>query len=289
VFSYHANRSARPDAARRSTKKLADGLANASATMLRGTHVNWLKRGPMLAGLAFVLLLALANLLLSSSPKVMVASDTSGQIFLRPPATYVQGAHDAFAASFFNRNKITVNTGAIASRMHSQFPELASVSVSLPFFGMRPVVYIRPATPKILLASANNGTYVVDENGRALIASQQATHLDKLHLPVVTDQSGLAVGLGKAVLPSGSVSFITEVVGQLQTKHITINTLTLPKASNELDVQVSGTPYSIKFNLQGNGRAEAGTYLAVAAQLQREHKTPASYIDVRVDQRAYYW
>jgi len=53
-------------------------------------------------------------------------------------------------------------------------------------------------------------------------------------------------------------------------------------------VKVKGVPYNVKFNLMGDARAEAGTYLAVKQRLEAGHVTPGSYIDVRVDERAYY-
>lgn len=291
VFSYHTNRAARPEAARDTRAgagKSGSVIKGASAAMLRGKHVNWLKRGPVLLGAALAMLVLLANLVVSTSPRMQVADVQNGRIFLRAPSIYLQAAHNMLAGSLLNRNKITIDTHAIANRMQAQFPELASVSIELPLVGTQPIVYVQPAAPKLLLTSTGGTVYVVDENGRALILASKVARLDTLQLPMVTDQSGLTVGLGKPTLPSSSISFITEVVGQLNAKNLHIKSMTLPQASSELDVQVSSAPYIIKFNLRGNGRVEAGTYLAVAAQLAREHKTPTTYIDVRVDQRAYY-
>jgi hypothetical protein len=63
----------------------------------------------------------------------------------------------------------------------------------------------------------------------------------------------------------------------------------LPPAASELDVQLNGRPYFVKFNLQSNNpRGEAGTFLATIAQLSRQNIVPGHYVDVRVDGRAYY-
>ena len=65
--------------------------------------------------------------------------------------------------------------------------------------------------------------------------------------------------------------------------------MTLPPAASELDVKIAGKPYFVKFNLQADdARRQAGTFLATQAQLQRKGITPAQYIDVRVEGRAYY-
>ncbi len=142
--------------------------------------------------------------------------------------------------------------------------------------------------PTLILQTIAGNAYVIDDRGRALLPASQVPQISKLSLPTVTDQSGLSIALGKVALPSSSVTYITEVVGQLRAQQLAIAALTLPAASSELDVRVSGAPYTIRFNLQGNARAEAGTYLAAIAQLNREHKVPSTYIDVRVDERAYY-
>jgi hypothetical protein len=65
--------------------------------------------------------------------------------------------------------------------------------------------------------------------------------------------------------------------------------MTLPPAASELDVQIVDQPYFIKFNLENDDpRQQVGTYIATQAYLTSQHITPAHYIDVRVDGRAYY-
>ena len=72
-------------------------------------------------------------------------------------------------------------------------------------------------------------------------------------------------------------------------KHITITSMTLPPAADELDVHLTGVNYYIKFNLANDdARQQVGTFLATQAQLKSQGITPGQYIDVRVDGRAYY-
>jgi hypothetical protein len=51
---------------------------------------------------------------------------------------------------------------------------------------------------------------------------------------------------------------------------------------------MNGVGYFVKFNLHGNAREEAGAFLAVKEYLESSHKTPGEYVDVRVENRAYY-
>jgi hypothetical protein len=231
-------------------------------------------------------LLIVLGLRLDGSPNLQTVNIAGGQIFLRDRNIYARAAISAFRP-LSNHNKLTVNTGKIAADLERQFPELKAVSVSLPLIGSRPTVYLQPATPKLLLTN-QSGSFILDTEGRALIAGNQVPHLSTLHIPVVTDQSLVPIELGKVALPSSSVAFITEVVGQLQIKGIGITQLVLPQDTAELQVHMNGVEYYVRYNLHANARVEAGTYLAVKQYLDSNHKTPGSYIDVRVDGKAYY-
>ncbi|HEY5806017.1 MAG TPA: hypothetical protein VIS56_01355 [Candidatus Saccharimonadales bacterium] len=231
----------------------------------------------------------ISNLILGREPAIIALADTGNRrVFLRSENTYREAASTILAGSFANTNKLTIDTKNIAAAMQKQFPELEHVSVTLPVIGRRPALYIQPARPVLLLKSADGGVFVVDAAGRALINASQASAVGKLGLPIAEDQSGLPIKLGQIALPSDNIAFITEVVGQLRAKKITISGLVLPKATNELDVRIEGAPYTVKFNLRGDARAEAGAYLAVKQHFEREHKTPGSYVDVRVDNKVYY-
>lgn len=228
-------------------------------------------------------------LTLSTSPKILPLSTTSDTTFLHSQATYQQAANELLASSFWNRNKITINSGQISKQMLAQFPELSTASVTLPLLAHRPIVYIEASQPALILATSS-GSFVLDDQGKALLLSNQLPADKHLSVPVVTDQSGLSVTLNHEALSSSYVSFIQTVVAQLNAKHLAFATLTLPSEANELDVWLVGQPYFVKFNLQqsGDARQQVGTFLAVLSQLQGQGITPAHYVDVRVDGRAYY-
>ncbi len=280
VFSYHANRAVRMSSMARDIEEPQRQEAPHPKRMLI-----WFRRLPTMAALLLIFVITVATLQLSSNVKVKIV-DTNTQVFLRSQSVYEAAAHNEFK-TFFNGNKLTVDTQSIAASLQRQFPELKAVSVTLPIVGNRPVVYIQPAIPRVILV-ARGGTYLLDSSGRALVTGNQVPHLDMLHIPVVTDQSGLSVELGGLVLPQDTISFITEVAGQLTAKNLKITSLTLPAGTNELQARIDGVGYYVKFNLHGDAREEAGAYLAVKGYLDKNHKTPGEYVDVRVENRAYY-
>jgi hypothetical protein len=289
VFSYHASRSARPTSAGLRSTKQSWNNAPEKPVRPRGSSTSWLKRAPVLALAIVAIALVINGLLVSNNPEVITLADKQQQkVFLRSTDTYQQAARQILSSSIFNSNKLTIDTTGIADELSKRFPELEHVSVTLPVAGHQPAIYIQPALPALLVKTADNSVYILDASGRALINAAQTSKVERLGLPVVEDQTGLPVTLGKVVLPSDEVTFIREVVGQLEAKGVSITGVILPKGSSEVDIRIEGVPYIVKFNLHGDARVEAGAYLAVKKHLEREKKTPGSYIDVRVDNRAYY-
>jgi len=281
VFSYHANRSVREGGS-----QYRDAFTPEEQESLKKESIPWRKRLISVVILVLFIGIVFSCLQLSSNVRIVPVGTSDGQVFLRDTNVYTQKTDQEFS-SFANSNKLTVNAAQITNELEATFPELKAVSVSLPIVGNRPVVYIQPATPKLILMS-KDGMYVLDANGRALIAGSQVLKLQQLNIPVVTDQSGLSIQIGRIALPHDTVSFITEFVGQLKAKGLAVSSLILPPATNDLTVKINGAGYDIKTSLHGDVRAEAGTFLAAKQFLDEQHKVPTQYVDVRVEQKVFY-
>ena len=278
VFSYRASRSSvENNLGRGQTKPPEDRRTPTGKTRLKR-----LIRVIVILG---VVVLVGSNLLLSADAKVvMVAASNT----FRDPAVYQKAASDAFLSSKFNTNKVTVDAGGIRESLMKTFPELADVSVSLPLIGRQPVVYLEPSTSRLIVQTVVGEVFVLDDTGRAVAAGPVVDSLREAGLPEVKDENQLDVSLGSAVLPSTSVAFITEVAQQLKAKGVTIASLTLTNTPSELHVRLSEVGYYIKFNTRGDARVAVGSLLALKQYLESQHKTPAEYIDARIENRAYY-
>lgn len=281
VFSYYAARSTNETNVGRALPQ--------DVPKRRGGSRTFTRRAALLVAGVIVLGALLAQLRLSSDPKVVVLSGAGGKVFLQSTATYNQAAAALFKKSFDNSNKLTVNAAAISSALKAQFPELSDVSVALPILGSQPVVYIQPSDPSFVLAT-RSGNFVLDNTGRALVAANNVPQLATLHLPTVTDESGLQPHIGSAALPANDVSFIQTILAQLAAQHYSVRRIVLPAAASEVDVYIAGKSYFIEFNMQdqSGARQQVGTFIAVARQLDSRGKTPTQYIDVRIAGRAYY-
>jgi hypothetical protein len=281
TFSYSSRRS---DTAFNTGRQLQRELKESASKGLRYT----IQRFGMII-LLLAILVSLVNILkLSSVAKVQPLTAGGSEILLRPQADYENYASKLLSNSLWNGNKVTVNTGELSQKMLAKFPELTSASVTIPLLAHKPIVYVEPSKPAVILL-ASNGAFVVSDSGKALLRGPDAASFNLSDLPVITDQSGLQLNLGHQALPTNSVAFIQSVLAQLNNAHTTVGGISLPSSANELDVQIAGQPYQVKFNLHSDkAREQAGTYLATIASLQKQGITPGKYIDVRVDGRAYY-
>ena len=210
----------------------------------------WLSRVGAVV-LSLVVLAAAINLLtLSSQASIAIinADGESSPQTLQNEAVYQQAASELFAASVWNRNKITVDTGSVQKQMEKKFPELTSISITIPWLTHRPVVHIQPATPALVLAKSSEA-WLLDDQGRVLAKAANRAALGVSDaLPSVTDQSGLQADLGDQVVPASHIRFMNTVIDQLAVKQYTVAELILPTSSSQLDVRLANEPYIFKFN-----------------------------------------
>ncbi len=251
----------------------------------------WLQRSGMIVLLVAIVVSAVNIFSLSTPVRIVSLTSNNASTFVLNKTAYQAAADRLLTGSVWDHNKVTVDTGKISRQLLAQFPELASVSVTIPLLTHHPIIYLEPAQAALIIQSAASGSFVLNSNGRALLATTHDSLVasEAASLPVVTDLSGLKLVLGHQVLPADTVSFIQTVAAQLAAKKYTVASMSLPPATSELDVTLAGQPYTIKFNLEDNdARQQVGTFLATITDLQSQSITPAHYVDVRVDGRAYY-
>lgn len=282
VFSYRASRSVASDNVGRGKSRPAPPTPIVRPSIKKSR----LKRLVVVC-LSFVAALVIGNNLLldrANPDIVVIGADNS----YRNSDIYAEAAGRAFNASLLNTNKVTVNTKKIEDQLRQEFPELAAVSVTLPFIGRKPTVIFEPSNSRLIIHTSSTGSFVVDENGRATATGEVVQKFKDAGLPEVQDQSQISVKLGDIVIPSTSVSYITEVIRQLRAKNIETTSLTLLETPSELKLHIKGEGYSIKFNTKGDARVAVGSFLALKSHLDSQQKKPSEYIDVRIENRAYY-
>ncbi len=283
VFSYYNNRPV--DTGSTKQRKRQNAIAKPAPSLDIMHHINHLPTyiAIILVGVSFVYALTL-----DTNPKVLLGKSSDSNTLLRSSATYQTAISAMLEESIFNRSKLTLNTETIAAKIQKKFPEIQQATVSLPFIGRRPVIGLDPAEPALSFVSGND-TFIMANDGRLLIrVSDMVKGSAVPKLPTVQDESSIPAEQGEQVLPKENVTFITTVLYQLSAKKITVDSMQLPKAPNELRARISGTKYYVKFSLVGDARVQSGAFLAVYDRLKSQNVTPAEYIDVRVEDRVYF-
>lgn len=239
--------------------------------------------GGIVAFAGFIYLLSL-----SPNATIITNTDASSATFLQEPAVYQRAATRYLAATPLSLSKLTVDTTGLSDAMTNAYPELRTADVSLPLVGRRPVVKITPYQAAFIVTTPQSSAYLLDANGRALASASQLDTAATADLPTVQVMGSTAIKTGEQALPAPTVAFIRQIIAVLDVAHVSTTTLQLPAGTSEFDAHISGKPYYVKFNVRGDAKLQAGTFLAAGKRLQDDHITPAQYIDVRVPERAYY-
>lgn len=275
VFSYYSSRS-----------------SASSTSPQKGERKHWWQGGwarhlPSFVALGLVTISVLYCLSLSTNPKVVVSTSSPQAVVLRDKNEYQAGAQRILEQSILNRTKFTVNSSGFEKAFKNEFPEVDDVSLTLPIVSPRPIVTISTAQPQIMV-TAQSKVYVLDRRGTVIMMANDLSSSIRQNLPVVNDQSGLVVSVGKTVLPADDIQFITGVLAQFKAKGVTAETITLPTTAHEVDIKPAGQPYYVKFSVDTNAREAAGAYLATKQYLDQSHTAPSQYVDVRIPGRAYF-
>jgi hypothetical protein len=228
-----------------------------------------------LAVVAFLLVLRV-----SPHPVVVLSNG-----MYRPLSEYQASANKEFSG-LVNQNKITFNELKVVNDLQKQFPEITSAAVDLPILGSRPRLQINVGDPVLILKN-NQGSYLIDNRGVAVgKATDYPQYINKLIS--VEDQTSFDITVGKPAIDSSSVDFIRNLQKQLSKKNITIKSLILPPAPEELDLITTDQSYYVKFYLGGDFTVQTGQYLAARNNFAKKSATPSSYLDVRVEGKIFY-
>ena len=278
--SYHASR-------RASTAR--DGQGSRSPLSLSEVkQVLKLKKGWLnIWSVAVVLVVACVAYSLTLVPSArLTVTNSRGIPLLRDRQQYQQAADDILAASLLRRTKLTIDTESITTQLQQKFPELASVTVTLPFMGHRPIIEVTTSRPAAYIKSGDE-MFILNNEGKALLGVRDVPKsAGTLSIPTIVDTSGLSIKTGKAVLTGDDVKFITTIFTQFAAKGLAIENFELPAIPAELHLRVANEPV-IKCNLYTDARVIAGQYLAYRDSSAAQ-KTPAKeYVDVRVEGKVF--
>ncbi|MDZ7786218.1 MAG: hypothetical protein U5L95_03795 [Candidatus Saccharibacteria bacterium] len=230
---------------------------------------------------------------LDMSPRVRLADNptaTEPRGLLREPAEYEAGIRDILDDTPLSRSKLTINTERMQEKILQRYPELASVTITLPLTGQRPIIDIRPRESALLLNSRVGGTYTVDRSGTIMgdvseIPQSERSHIESL--PLVEDNSGVEARPGQQIVTSETVNFLLQLTHQYRQAEAPIRDITFPRDKpNEIRVTDSGNEFFVKYIVTRTAAEQFGAYRAVLERTGGEGVE--EYVDVRVPGKAFY-
>ncbi len=282
VFSYYTSRSENTASTGRKDSEQTTGD--------RPQVVRILRNLPMYVAILGIVISVGYQLGIESRAQLTLIYPESNELSVaRPEAAYSQYISKNLRESIWSKTKLTISTDGLEEKIRAEFPEVIDAAVAINFLDRKPVVKLRISQARLIINSPD-GVFVLNSQGKAMLpASQLPNAADALaKLPLVTDETNLGINQGQNVLNSDEVAFITEVYNQLAAKGVQTDSISLPPLAYQLNVKPQGVNYFIKFNMLSNARKAAGSYLAVKAKLESDGKQPKEYVDVRVEDRAYY-
>lgn len=225
----------------------------------------------------------------TTQPRIQVVISEENEATENPlwdAGVYEAATKELLGESVLNKTKLTLRAGTIEKTLLERFPEIEKITIMTPIISRTPTIRIVPRSVALIMRTADDELFVIDTNGVA-IAKAQPTSVAQEILQV-SDEVGLEFSLGTKILPTETIVFMEAVARQLQHFDIDVESMALPAIANEVHVAIAGERYIGKFDITGDPRLQAGTFMAARKNLKENSIEPSEYIDARIQGRVFY-
>lgn len=183
-----------------------------------------------------------------------------------------------------------VHSDDVAKSLQAKYPEVSDVSLknSTPFSNVA-TAQIEFRKPILIYKTARDTQYI-DADG-VLFDTNRYSNVPTSTLPVVEDQGGISLLAGQRVLSRPVIQEVAQIytlVPKLYGPKATVTGIILPRSSREVQAKISGQPYVIKFSSERPIGDQIAELSALMGYLKANKVIPAQYIDVRVENKAFY-
>lgn len=190
-------------------------------------------------------------------------------------------AEEGARKQWFGRNTMLLSTGALSDYMIEAEPGLKEVKIERQ--GFNSINLIIAERQPSLNWKAGGVIYLLDIDG-TVIGESKGPYVK---LPTVTDSTNLPVESGKRVAPSSFVSFCAEMYKRLPEAGVKPVDMIVPETTTEVNFKTD-KGYLIKMDTTRTVEGELNDLKAVQSELAKAKKVPTEYIDLRIENKAYY-
>jgi hypothetical protein len=169
----------------------------------------------------------------------------------------------------------------------ARFPEIASLKVSFDLIGRKPVLQLQIQKPAYLYQTGSS-IWVIDNRGIALGLSGDLKDSYAASLRTVVDEGFSNGEIGKALMSSQQINFLSTVIGLLEKQQVVINNIYMPQNPKQIDLVVAGNGWRYKLSTVEQATAQAGALIAARATLAANGYVPSEYVDLRSGEKVYW-
>jgi cell division septal protein FtsQ len=190
-------------------------------------------------------------------------------------------AQQGIDKQWFGRNTLLLNGGGVVDFIKAGEPGIKQAVVKRRGWHAVEVVVVE-RQPSLNWKSSGT-VYLLDVDGTVIGPSTERY----AQLPVVNDSSNLPVKAGERVAPASFVTFCKEFIAGLSSAGLQAAEVTVPETTSEVQIKTN-KGYILKLDTTRSAAGELGDLKAVLAELGKAKKSPAEYIDLRIEHKAYY-
>lgn len=184
----------------------------------------------------------------------------------------------------FERNRLTLDTGRLVTYLQANgYPEIAGASIaSAPASIGTSTITVAMRKPVVSWKTGASQLYV-DSTGTAF----QRNYYPSPAVSVI-DQTGIQTVNNQVLASNRFLGFIGRIIGRLNVHGYVASKVVLPEnTTRQLLVSIEGVKYPVKFSVDRPAGEQAEDADRAIRYLAKRHIKP-SYLDLRVENRAYY-
>lgn len=183
------------------------------------------------------------------------------------------------------------DTDGLQADLLRQFPEIERISFSSNApLGTSLKADVRFRKAVFSWRDASHTEQLVDKNG-VLFSKNLDPSVHTSKLIKIEDQSGVILESGSPVLTASLVELIGSLYSKvplLYGKDAKASRVIIPTSTREVQIQVAGQPYLLKFSSTRELDQQIGELNSLLAFLKNKNITPSQYIDIRLEHKAFY-
>lgn len=198
-------------------------------------------------------------------------------------------ANEQIASQTLSKFKPLFDEGTLEGYLKQEMPLLGSVSVSAPLFSRN--IRIEPSfrSPVFVWEDTRHSkVYLIDKEG--VVVAEAGTVTTDNFIRII-DNSGVEAEVGKPILPAAVSEFLVELTNRIKSD-TSLNILRIEPTDStkvyHVYVKASPKPYFIKVSTLRTAEQHVNDLKPVLKLLNDKNIQPSLYIDLRINDRAFF-